>query len=127
LERAAGEATRRDVAVGDRLDVQEVGEPQLARALSSTLTREEGAPRVLVISTDRRFRSVAAALFTRRGWPVAVGSFREDVEALVAGANPDVALVDATHSLTSAAETVARLGRGRRSLGVVVVSDGNRP
>jgi uncharacterized membrane protein (UPF0127 family)/CheY-like chemotaxis protein len=127
LELASGEATRRDVAVGDRLDVQEVGEPQLARALSNALTRNEGAPRVLVISTDRRFRSVAAALFTRRGWPVAVGNFREGVEGLVADADPDVALVDATHSLTAAAETVARLGRGRRSLGVVVVSDGNRP
>ena len=129
LELAAGEAKRRNVAVGDRLDVQEVGEPQLARALSSSLTRvgDDGVPRVLLISADRRFRAATAALFTRRGWPVAVGTLQEDVGALVADAQPDVALIDATHSLTVAAETVARLRRGDRSLGVVVVSDDSRP
>ncbi|MFL5824044.1 MAG: DUF192 domain-containing protein [Solirubrobacteraceae bacterium] len=130
LELAAGEAARRGVAVGDRLDVQEVAEPRLARALSNPLTRAgdpDGAPRVLVISGDRRFRSVAAALFTRRGWPVAVGQFQDDVETLVATAEPDVALVDATHSLTAAAEAVARLKRGGHGVGVVVVSDGTRP
>jgi uncharacterized membrane protein (UPF0127 family) len=130
LELAAGQAAARGVAVGDRLDVQEVGEPRLARALSSSLAQldgHDGAPRVLLISSDRRFRAVAAALFTRRGWPVAVGGFRDDIESLVEGAEADVALIDATHSLTVAAETVARLGRGRPALGVVVVSDDNRP
>jgi hypothetical protein len=130
LELAAGEAGRRGVGVGDRLDVQEVREPILARALSGSLSQVPGdgeTPRILLISADRRFRSVAAALFTRRGWPVAVGGFRDDLEALVAGAQPDVALIDATHSLTTAAETVARVERGRPSLGVVIVSDDNRP
>lgn len=130
LELSAGAASRRGVAVGDRLDVQQVDEPQLARALASTLTKLEGdggTPRVLVLSTDRRFRSVAAALFTRRGWQVDVGSLPEDVDALVASTGPDVALIDATHSLTAAAETVARLGRRDRSVGVVVVSDSDRP
>jgi uncharacterized membrane protein (UPF0127 family) len=130
LELSAGEASRRGVRVGDRLDVQEVGEPQLARALASTLTKleaDDGTPRVLLLSTDRRFRSVTAALFTRRGWPVAVGSFPEDIDALVESTAPDVALIDATHSLTAAAETVARLGRRGRSVGVVVVSDRDRP
>jgi uncharacterized membrane protein (UPF0127 family)/CheY-like chemotaxis protein len=130
LELAAGEATRRDVTAGDRLDVQEVDEPQLARALSSSLTRIHGdgvAPRVLLISADRRFRAVTAALFTRRGWPVAAGSFQDDVGDLVAGAPPDVAVIDATQSLTGAVETVARLRRGNPALGVVVVSDDTRP
>jgi uncharacterized membrane protein (UPF0127 family) len=131
LELAAGEAARRGVSVGDRLDVQEIREPVLARALSNSLgpVPAGGAdtPRILLISADRRFRSVAATLFTRRGWPVAVGGFRDDVEALMAGTEPNVALIDATHSLTTAAETVARMERGRPSLGVVVVSDGNRP
>lgn len=130
LELAAGQAAARGVAVGDRLDVQAVGEPRLARALSNSLAqvdRPDGAPRVLLISSDRRFRAVTAALFTRRGWPVAVGGFRDDIDSLVEAAEPDVALIDATHSLTVAAETVARLGRGRPSLGVVVVSDENRP
>lgn len=130
LELAAGEAGRRGVTVGDRLDVQEVREPMLARTLSSSLTQvpDDGdTPRILLISADRRFRSVAAALFTRRGWPVAVGGFRDDVDALMAGSEPDVALIDASHSLTTAAETVARMERGRPRLSVVVVSDGNRP
>jgi uncharacterized membrane protein (UPF0127 family) len=130
LELSAGQAAERGVTVGDRLDVQEVGEPRLARALNGSLAQldsQHGAPRVLLISADRRFRSVAAALFTRRGWPVAVGGFRDDVEALIAATDPDVALIDATHSLTTAAETVARLERGRPSLGVVVVSDDHRP
>lgn len=130
LELAAGQTVQRTVKVGDRLDVQPVGEPQLARALSAALGHgggQDGAPRVLLISADRRFRSVAAALFTRRGWPVAVGGPRDDLELLVAGADPDVALIDATHSLTSAAEAVARLERGRPGLGVVVVSDDPRP
>lgn len=130
LELAAGEARRRGVAVDDRLDVQPVGEPRLARALNSPLTRaddEGSAPSVLLISSDRRFRSVTSALFTRRGWPVAVGNVREDVESLVAGAAPDVALIDASHSLTDAAETVARLGRRQAPIGVVVVSDNTRP
>jgi uncharacterized membrane protein (UPF0127 family)/CheY-like chemotaxis protein len=130
LELAAGQASDRGVAAGDRLDVQAIAEPQLARALSGSLRQSAGdmaPPRILLISADRRFRSVAAALFTRRGWPVAVGGFRDDVEALVAGAEPDVALIDATHSLTSAAEIVARLERGRPGLGVVVVSDESRP
>jgi uncharacterized membrane protein (UPF0127 family)/CheY-like chemotaxis protein len=130
LELAAGQAAQRGVAVGDRLDVQSVGEPQLARALSSSLSHgpaDADVPRILLVSADRRFRSVAAALFTRRGWPVAVGGFGDDLDALLASAEPDVALIDASHSLTSAAETVARVERGRRSLGVVVVSDGSRP
>ena len=130
LELAAGEAARRRVEVGDRLDVQEVAEPRLARALSNPLTRvdgEHGAPRILVISDDRRFRSVAAALFTRRGWPVAVGHLADDVDAVVAAAEPDVALIDATHSLTTAAEAAARVERRGRRVGVVVVSDDTRP
>ena len=130
LELAAGQAAKRGVAVGDRLDLQDVEEPRLARSLSTTAGQDDGpdrAPRVLLISADRRFRSVAAALFTRRGWPVTVGTFQDEIEELVASAEPDVALIDATPSLTCAAETAARLSRGGRSLGLVVVSDDDRP
>src|SRR5579884_1718844 len=126
LELAAGEASRRGVAVGDRLDIQEVREPKLARTLNGTHRAEERSaePHILVISRDRRFRAVAAALFSRRGWPVAVGHPSDDLETLVAGARPDVALVDASPSLTAAAEMVARLKQARRSVQTVIVSDG---
>jgi uncharacterized membrane protein (UPF0127 family)/CheY-like chemotaxis protein len=130
LELAAGQAGRRGVAVGDRLDVQEVREPGLARALSSRLSAmgiEPGAPRILLISDDRRFRALAAALFTRRGWPVSVARFGDDIGAIVTQDRTDVALVDASHSLTAAAEAVANLKRDRRSTGVVAVSDAGRP
>lgn len=130
LELAAGEAGRRGVSVGDRLDVLEVTEPVLARALNSRIrdvSEPDGAPRVLLVSSDRRFRSLAAALFTHRGWPVAVGQPSDDLRALVAQADPDVALVDASHSLTTAAETAGRLNNGQRAVAVVMVSDGSRP
>jgi uncharacterized membrane protein (UPF0127 family)/CheY-like chemotaxis protein len=130
LELAAGQAKRRGVAPGDRLDVQEVTEPGLARALSNRLSAaddELGAPRVLLLSDDRRFRAVAAALLIRRGWPVIVGRIGDDVGDMVAQERPDVALVDASHSLTAAAEAVARLKRDHGSITVVAVSEADRP
>ena len=129
LELAAGQARLRGVTPGDRLDVQEVTEPGLARALSGRLAvaQEDGAPRVLLISPDRRFRAVAAALFTRRGWPVIVARLGDEVAALAGQDRPDVALVDASHSLTAAAELVARLKRDWSPIAVVTVSETDRP
>jgi uncharacterized membrane protein (UPF0127 family)/CheY-like chemotaxis protein len=126
LELAAGQASRRGLTVGDRLDIQGVREPKLARTLNGAHRAAERAagPHVLVISRDRRFRAVAAALFSRRGWPVSVGHPADDLETLVTRADPDVALVDASPSLTVAAETVARLKQAKRSVQTVVVSDG---
>lgn len=128
LELAAGEARRRGLTVGDRLDVQEVREPKLARTLNGNHREAEraGGPHILVVSRDRRFRAVAAALFSRRGWPVAVGHPADDLESLMARACPDVALVDATPSLTAAAEIVARLKQARRPLQTVIVTDGTQ-
>lgn len=130
LELAAGQASRRGLAIGDRLDVQEVREPKLARTLNGTHksgAKRAAGPHVLVISPDRRFRAVAAALFSRRGWPVAVGHPSDDLETLVSRADPDVALVDTSGSLTAAAELVARLRQTRRSVQTVIVSDGAQP
>lgn len=130
LELAAGQARQRGVMPGDRLDIQEVTEPGLARALSGRLAavaQEQGAPRILLISGDRRFRAVAAALFTRRGWPVMVARLGDEVGALAAQERPDVAVVDASHSLTAAAELVARLKRDWSPIAVVTVSETDRP
>jgi hypothetical protein len=88
---------------------------------------EQNPPRILLISGDRRFRAVAAALFIRRGWPVTVGRFEDDVGAMVAQDRPDVAVVDASHSLTLAGRAVATLKRDHRSITVVVVSEAHRP
>ncbi|HZU62013.1 MAG TPA: DUF192 domain-containing protein [Solirubrobacteraceae bacterium] len=126
LELAAGEVSQRGVKLGDRLDIQEVREPKLARTLNGAHRTSERSsePHILVISRDRRFRAVAAALFSRRGWPVAVGHPADDLESLMVRACPDVALVDASPSLTAAAEMVARLKQARRSVQTVIVSDG---
>jgi uncharacterized membrane protein (UPF0127 family)/CheY-like chemotaxis protein len=126
LELTAGEAGRRGVTVGDRLDIQDVAEPKLARTLNGRhgVAERNGDPHILVVSRDRRFRAVATALFSRRGWPVAVGHPADDLETLVARSCPDVAVVDATQSLTGAAEMVARLKQARRSVQAVIVSDG---
>ncbi len=90
-------------------------------------TSEQNPPRILLISGDRRFRAVAAALFIRRGWPVTVGRFEDDVGAMVAQDRPDVAVVDASHSLTLAARALATLKRDHRSITVVAVSEAHRP
>lgn len=130
LELAAGQARQRGVTPGDRLDVQAVSEPGLARALASRMTRAasaQDAPQILLISEDRRFRAVAGALFTRRGWPVSVARLSDDLDALVARQRPDVALLDASHSLTATAELVARLEREWGSIPVVAVSESDRP
>jgi uncharacterized membrane protein (UPF0127 family)/CheY-like chemotaxis protein len=130
LELAAGQASHRGVLPGDRLDVQEVTEPGLARALSGRFAAaadEQGAPRILLLSEDRRFRAVAAALFIRRGWPVTVGRVGDNLADVVAQNRPDVALVDASHSLTAAAEAVARLKRDHGSMAVMAISEADRP
>jgi uncharacterized membrane protein (UPF0127 family) len=130
LELAAGQARHRGVTLGDRLDVQEVTEPGLARALSSRLAAgadTPGVPRILLLSEDRRFRAVAAALFIRRGWPVIVGRVGDSLADLVAQDRPDVALVDASHSLTGAAEAVARLKRAHGPISVIAISEADRP
>lgn len=130
LELAAGQARHRGVTLGDRLDVQEVTEPGLARALSSGLVPgvgTQGAPKILLLSDDRRFRAVAAALFIRRGWPVVVGRVGDSLTDVVAQDWPDVALVDASHSLTGAAEAVARLRRDRSRVAVIAISEADRP
>lgn len=128
LELAAGEARRRGVTLGDRLDIQEVHEPKLARTLNGSHRASERSadPHILVISRDRRFRAVAAALFSRRGWQVAVGHPADDLEALVARVGPDVAVVDATPSVTAASEIVARLKQARGSVQTVIVADGSQ-
>ncbi len=125
VELAAGEASRRGVRLGDRLDVQPVRLPDSAAALASTVGTAGAAhdsSSLLLVSEDRRFRSVTAALLTRRGWKVTVVDRREEVEAMADQCSPQVAVVDATASLTATAELVAKLKARRHAAGVVVVS-----
>jgi CheY-like chemotaxis protein len=83
------------------------------------------ATRVLLIASDRRFRTVAATLLTQRGYAVAVGGRGEDITELAVRERADVVIIDASTSLTVAAREAARLGSLRPRVGVVAVSDGS--
>jgi CheY-like chemotaxis protein len=80
-------------------------------------------PRVLVVGTDRRFRSVAAALLTRRGCAVSLGDGIQDIGELVNKSDVDVVVLDAGLSLTEAAHLAAKIQALRRPAGIVVVGE----
>ncbi len=121
LELPAGESARRELGVADRLAV--VG-PALAQdgAARASENAIGDSARVLVVANDRRFRTVASALLTRRGYSVTIGDGREDLTELASREGVDVVLIDATSSLTAAAKEAARLKTLRPLVGVVAVS-----
>jgi uncharacterized membrane protein (UPF0127 family)/CheY-like chemotaxis protein len=82
-----------------------------------------GATRVLVVGTDRRFRSVAAALLTRRGCAVTLHERMTDVAELAKQEAADVVILDAGSSLTAAAFEVGQIEKLDPPVGVVVVGD----
>jgi uncharacterized membrane protein (UPF0127 family)/CheY-like chemotaxis protein len=81
------------------------------------------AARVLVVGTDRRFRSVAAALLTRRGYAVTLGDRFSNLGDLAKRERADVVVLDAGISLTDAAHGVAQLERLDPHVGLVVVGE----
>ncbi len=87
---------------------------------------ESRPPRVLVVATDRRFRAVASTLLTQRGCEVSVHPVRADIRDHASRERIDVVVIDATASLTAAAETAARLQTLRPQVGVVAVSSDPR-
>lgn len=82
-----------------------------------------GGPKVLVVGTDRRFRSVAAALLTRRGIAVTLREQMTDVAELAKREGAQVVILDAGTSLTAAAYEAAQIERLDPPVGVVVVGD----
>jgi uncharacterized protein len=82
-----------------------------------------GGLRVLVVGTDRRFRSVAAALLTRRGCVVTLGDRTNEVGELANRELADVVVLDAGLSLTEAARGAAQIQALARTVGLVVVAD----
>ena len=136
LELAAGEVGCRGIAVGDRLaflrtttgastgDDQMVGH---AAGIAGDGTTPAGgraeATRVLLVGSDRRFRSLAALMLTRRGCAVTLGAV---AGAELSGlADVDVVVLDAGTSLTRAAREAAQIERADSQVGIVVV--GERP
>jgi uncharacterized protein len=118
LELAAGEITRRGAAVGDQIvvsDLPEVTAPVVAGPHGP-------ATRVLLVGSDRRFRSVTAALLQRRGYEVSVGEQAELVE-LATRMAAQVVVVDAGGRPAVAALEVARLEALEPAIGFIVVGE----
>ncbi len=115
LELRAGEISRRGLQVGDQLAI--VGP---ARQLAA-------ATRVLVVASDRRFRSVASMLLSRRGYRVHSGARDEDIAEVVVREQIGVVVIDASPSPAEVTRLVAKLRALVPSVGIVPVSDVPEP
>jgi uncharacterized membrane protein (UPF0127 family) len=128
LEVAAGESERRGVHVGDlllRLAADATGERRgpavsgierevgkQARAGSTSNDESgggDGKPDVLLVSRDRRFRGVTAALLSARGFKVTAMSSYPGANEM-ARRQDAVVVIDADDSLSEATRAAARAG-----------------
>jgi hypothetical protein len=84
----------------------------------------DGEIRVLLVGTDRRFRSVAAALLTRRGCVVSLGERTPaNIAELAQRERADVVVLDAGASLPDAAHDAVQIESLERPIGIVLVGD----
>jgi uncharacterized membrane protein (UPF0127 family) len=135
LELSVGEIARRQVEVGDQLLTVE---PSLAEDVGSNddanLDSEvevpagkpigsDGPARVLLVGTDRRFRSVAATLLARRGCDVTVSERIVGVAELAQREAVDVVVLDAGALPTAATLAAVELDALEPPVGVVLVSE----
>jgi uncharacterized protein len=119
LELTAGEISLRGLEVEDRLALLEpLAVPRVGGASSGA---SASGARVLLVMSDRRFRALASALLTRRGYSVAVGDPKSDVVELAVRERADVVVLDASSSLTAVAREAARLRTLRPPVAVVAV------
>jgi uncharacterized membrane protein (UPF0127 family)/CheY-like chemotaxis protein len=79
--------------------------------------------RVLLVGADRRFRSVAAALLTRRGCQVTLAEKTTNVANLAGRGEADVVVFDMGTSLTDAAYAAAQVEALEPRVGMVIVGD----
>src|SRR5450755_3218702 len=137
LELTSGECARRELGLADRLALVEPARapnpadqapdpsdqaPDPSDQSPRNADQISGSARVLLVSNDRRFRAVASALLTRRGYSVELADRREDLTELAWREGADVVVIDATGSLTALAQQLARLETLRPPVGVVAVS-----
>lgn len=147
LEIAAGEVQRREIEVGDQLGLVEVNDkvaavvtalensrygrhredldlPGIERvdALDEAIIESERT-RVLIVGSDRRFRSVAAALLGRRGCTVLLGDRITDTADLARRVGADVVVIDAGQSPASGARAAEDVHSLDEHVGVVIVAD----
>ncbi len=150
LELSAGECARRGVGVGDRLELRErqTNDPARSRASVSGVPARAGegtsdseiapalqwrggglAPiqplRVVVVSSDRHFRTAMSLLLGRRNCSVTTTANAARVTELIARESADVVLID--DSQAPAAATVAMVEALVRPVGVVLIAEEARP
>jgi DNA-binding NtrC family response regulator len=89
---------------------------------SAEAARPSSGCRLLLVASDRRFRAVASALLTQRGYVVIIGDARANVTELAAREGAELVLLDASGSLTQAAADAARLATLRPAVPMVAVS-----
>jgi DNA-binding response OmpR family regulator len=78
---------------------------------------------VLLVGSDRRFRSVTAALLQRRGYEVTIGEHVASMADVAAREHVDVVVLDAGTSPAVAALEAARLEALNPPVGMVLVCD----
>jgi len=81
------------------------------------------SPKVLLVGADRRFRSVAAALLTRRECAVTLADRASNIAELAKREAPDVVVLDAGVSLTEGAHAAAQVETLEPAVGFVLVGD----
>lgn len=149
LELSAGECARRGIGVGDRLEVRERGcddsvssgsavdamaprADELEPGSEISLHQQRGnglAPiqplRVLVVSSDRPFRTATSLLLGRRNCSVTTTANSGRILELIVRERADVVLID--DSQEPAAATLSMVEALTQPIGVVLVSDEARP
>jgi DNA-binding NtrC family response regulator len=79
---------------------------------------------VLLVGSDRRFRSVTAALLQRRGYSVTIGEQMASMAEVAAREHVDVVVLDTGALPALAALEAAKLEALNPSVGMIFVSDG---
>jgi uncharacterized protein len=149
LELAAGETAARGVCVGDRLGlVTLAGDASVVQLASGPTNLSAAVPGrdnhngrgrdheplkvfggvadpidVLLVSKDRRFRSVTAALLARRGCTVTIAERITSGSELAKPGNTEVVVIDGASSLREAAREAAKVRTLDPPVGVVLVGE----
>lgn len=79
--------------------------------------------RVVVVAADRRFLRLAHLLLTRDGFDVETAETTRNLPELIARCRINVAIIDATNSITNAARTIAALRAVAAHVKVVAVAE----
>jgi uncharacterized membrane protein (UPF0127 family) len=123
LELRAGEAERRNVAVGSRLQLIE---PATAASRVRPASGEAEAPssiRVVLGASDRRFLRVASFLLGRSGFAVSTATRFADLMRAVERGDPDIVVLDASPPARWTTRAAVALQSWSDDVGVLLVTD----